>query len=75
VRVPRRLEAIVFVTASAQDVSVGYATVLPGRVHDNEQQPRCASFGEGQLGNKLIEGIVPNGVRVGSVGVHDSVAF
>ena len=26
------------------------------------------------LGNKLIEGIVPN-VRVGSVGVHNSVAF
>jgi hypothetical protein len=27
---------------------VGSLDGLPGRVHDNDQQPRCASFGEGQ---------------------------
>jgi hypothetical protein len=48
VRVPRRFEAIVFVTASAQDVSVGSRDGLPGLVHDNDQPPRCISSGEGQ---------------------------
>jgi hypothetical protein len=49
VRVPRRFEAIVFVTASAQDVSVGSRDALTGLVHDNDQPPRCVSSGEGQV--------------------------
>ena len=48
VRVPRPFEAIVFVTPSAQDVSVVSRDGLQRRVPDNDQQPRCASFGEGQ---------------------------
>src|SRR5712691_2910749 len=38
-RVPRRFDAIVFVTASAQDVSAVSRDGLPGRVRDNDQQP------------------------------------